>query len=158
VGPRRSDFLPIFPRRPHHAPGMSSVDTRPPHRERVVHEDPTPALQTRADPDAHTRPHRDASRSIIAWPLHRRPYGTTLAAYPSKRVRAMTSVRGRTRTGRIWFHRTAPFETWYENPSTHANATLQVRDIAGARHERTLCPVTCKRLFGDVTLRRGVPV
>ena len=40
------------------------------------------------------------------------PYGTTLAAYPSQgRVRAETSVRGRTRTGRIWFQRTAPFKT-----------------------------------------------
>jgi hypothetical protein len=27
------------------------------------------------------------------------------------------------------------------------NATLQVREIAGARHERTLFPVTCKRLI-----------
>jgi len=40
------------------------------------------------------------------------PYGMTLAAYPSRRsVRAMTAVRGRTRTGRMWFQRTAPFET-----------------------------------------------
>ncbi len=108
---------------------------------------PTPALQTRSDLDAHTRPNRDASRSITAWPLHRRPYGTTLAVYPSKRVRAMTSVRGRTRTGRMWFRRTAPFETWYKNPSTHANAAHQVREIAGARYERTLFPVTCMRLI-----------
>ena len=36
VGPRRSGFLTVFSRRPHHAPGMSSVDTRPPHRERLV--------------------------------------------------------------------------------------------------------------------------
>ena len=28
------------------------------------------------------------------------------------------------------------------------NATLQVRDVAGAGHERTLFPVTCKRLLG----------
>ena len=28
-----------------------------------------------------------------------------------KRVRVVTSVRGRTRTGRIWFRRTSPFET-----------------------------------------------
>jgi len=76
------------------------------------HEVPTPALQTREDPSAPARPHRDASRSLTAWPLHRRPYGTTLAAYPSRgRVRAMTAVRGRTRTGRIWFRGTSPFET-----------------------------------------------
>ena len=31
-----------------------------------------------------------------------------------------------------------------------SNATLQVREIAGARHERMLFPVTCKRLLGDV--------
>jgi hypothetical protein len=104
--------LTLFSRRPHQAPGMSSVDTRPPHRGKLVHADPTPALQMREDPGAHARPNRDASRSIIAWPLRRRPYGTTLATYPSRRrVRAVTSVRGRTRTGRIWFQGTAPFET-----------------------------------------------
>jgi hypothetical protein len=134
VGPRRSGFLTVFSRRPHHAPGMSSVDTRPPHRERVV--PPPSALQTRADPGAHTRPNRDASRSLIAWPLHRRPYGTTLATYLScRRVRAVTSVRGRTRTGRMWFNRTAPFETWYENPSTHANAGHEPRPEAAATQE-----------------------
>jgi hypothetical protein len=64
---------------------------------------PTPALQTREDPSAHGRPKRDTPRSVTAWPLQRRPYGTTLAAYPPRRrVRAVTSVRGRTRTGRIW--------------------------------------------------------
>ena len=101
---------------------------------------PPSALQTRSDLDAHTRPNREASRSIIAWPLHRRPCGTTLATYPSRRrVRAVTSVRGRTRTGRIWFNRTAPFETWYENPSTHANARFQLLGASGARHERSNC-------------------
>ena len=73
---------------------------------------PPSALQTREDPGAHARPNRDAPRSITAWPLQRRPYGTTLAAYPSQgRVRAVTSVRGRTRTGRIWSLRTSPFTT-----------------------------------------------
>ena len=63
---------------------------------------PTPALQTRWDLDAQTRPQREASRSLTAWPRHRRPCGTPLAAYPSRRrVRAVTAVRGRTRTGRI---------------------------------------------------------
>jgi hypothetical protein len=77
------------------------------HPWRVVHPtgrggNPTPALQTREDPGAHARPNRAAPRSITAWPLQRRPRGTTLAAYPSRRrVRAVTSVRGRTRTGRI---------------------------------------------------------
>ena len=148
VGPRRSGFLTVCSRRPHQAPGMSSVDNRPPHRERLVHGDPTPALQTREDPGAHARPNRDASRSITAWPLHRRPYGTTLAAYPSRRrVRAVTSVRGRTRTGRIEFQRTSPFATWYENPSTHANARHQARLEAGA--ERTLEAVACPGRIGD---------
>jgi hypothetical protein len=102
---------------------MSSVDTRPPHGEKLVHSDPTPALQTREDPDAHARPHRDASRRITPGHFDTAPRGTALAAYPSQgRVRAMTSVRGRTRTGRIWFRRTSPFETRCENPSTHANA------------------------------------
>ena len=111
---------------------------------------PTPALQTREDLDAHTRPNRDASRSIIAWPLHRRPYGTTLAAYPSRRrVRAMTSVRGRTRTGRIRFRRTAPFETECENPSTHANARHQARGTSGATQERSLFPVACMPLLNE---------
>jgi hypothetical protein len=73
---------------------------------------PTSALQTREDPGAHARPNRGTPRSTAAWPLRRRPCGTTLAAYPSRRrVRAATSVRRRTRTGRIWFIRTAPFET-----------------------------------------------
>ena len=40
-------------------------------------------------------------------PLTGRPWLRT----PPKRVRAVTSVRGRTRTGRMWFGRTAPFET-----------------------------------------------
>ena len=59
------------------------------HPWRVVHPTDsgrkTPsALQTREDPGAHARPNRDAPRSITAWPLQRRPCGTTLAAYPSR--------------------------------------------------------------------------
>jgi hypothetical protein len=77
-----------------------------------IETNPTSALQTREDPSAHARPNRGTPRRITAWPLQRRPYGTTLAAYPSRRsVRAVTSVRGRTRTGRIWSIRTSPFET-----------------------------------------------
>ena len=72
------------------------------------------------------------------------PDGTTLAAYPSRRrVRAMTSVRGRTRTGRMWFQRTAPFETWYENPSTHANAGGERRGTSAS-----LFPVRSTAWFG----------
>ncbi len=81
-------------------PHVSAVDNRLFHGQRL--RPPTPALQTREDPGAHERPKRDSSRSITAWPLRRRPCGTTLAAYPSRRrVRAVTSARRRTRTGRM---------------------------------------------------------
>jgi hypothetical protein len=84
VGPRRSDAPTVFSRCPPHAPCVSSVDTRPPHGQRVYTDNPTPALQTREDPGAHARPNRGAPRSITAWPLRRRPCGTTLAASPSR--------------------------------------------------------------------------
>jgi hypothetical protein len=66
-------FTPFSPGDSPQAPCMSSMESRPPHRGKLVHGDPTPAFQTREDPDAHARPNRDASRSITAWPLRRRP-------------------------------------------------------------------------------------
>ena len=100
--------LQVTPPRTRHVLGGDSS----PHREELVHADPPPALQTREDPRAHARPNREASRRLMPGHSDAAPRGTTLAAYPSRRrVRAMTAVRGRTRTGRMWFRGTAPFET-----------------------------------------------
>ena len=45
-----------------------------------------------------------------------------------------------------WF--VAPYLLRKDTAPLAPNATLQVREIAGARNERTLFPVTCKRLLG----------
>ena len=79
-----------------------------------------------------SRPKRDPSRTILAWPLRRRPLRDDAGCIPlRRRVRARISARVRPRTGRIrsiGVGSIAPFMTEPTTPAAHAKPEAQAKD------------------------------
>ncbi len=120
--------------------------------------DRLPGLQQAPELGPPSRPKRDTSQTIFAWPLHRHRLpgdpGCIPPSTPSVRlwtsiaidgVRAKISRRARTRPGRIKFHatsflyETAPFMTKPTTPATHAKPEAQAKD-----NLQTVIPLRCR--------------
>ncbi len=144
MGPRRSVHRAIFSRRCHQTPPWSVTGNR-------LTRDKVGAECTRRR-FAHVRRLAHHGGRIVAppgvslpGPIAMARYRTTLAAYPAIRVRATISVRGRTRTGRIWFIRTAPFIfTERSVPATHANVEHRTSNI-----EHRIMYSACRELLSN---------
>jgi hypothetical protein len=88
---------------------------------------PLLGLQQARELGPPSRPKRDASRTLFAWPLQRRSSPSDPGCVPprTRGVRAKSSVRARPRTGRIRLHsrflshKIAPFETQLTTPAVH---------------------------------------
>ena len=121
--------------------------------------DPLPGLQQAPELGPLSRPKRDPSRTIFAWPLHRHrlpgdpgcvPPSTLLVCKQTSiaidGVRAKISKRARTRLGRIKFHhtsfhrKTAPFKTKPTTPATHAKPEAPVLKLRLLRFSRYSSP------------------
>ncbi len=102
VGPRRSVQRAIFSRRCHQTPPWSVAGNRL-TRDKVGAEC-THWRFAHVRRLAHHGGRNVAPPGVsLPSPIAMARYRTTLAVYPAIRVRATISVRGRTRTGRIWF-------------------------------------------------------
>lgn len=116
----RSTIAPFSPgETTNHHPGDSQVIAFPVNRDFEV----IPTLHSGTELGVPVRLKRDSPRSITTWPLQRNPlteelitvFGVTLATYLSMRVRVVTSVQGRTRTGKLRFVRISLFKTQHNS-------------------------------------------
>jgi hypothetical protein len=125
----RSVWTAIVPRRNHQSPRRSAATHRSGCCERnaVVPRVLRP-VRGRGTP---SRPKRGPSRTILAWPLRRRPLLDDAGCVPlRRRVRARISARVRPRTGRIrsiGVGSIAPFMTEPTTPAAHTQPEALAR-------------------------------